>query len=77
MAADRPCMVALPGDSASSDLVVTNPYTTAKPAQTRATTTPKSDRKSVKETPLKSRKRAPRARALLDKAKRQPCRAAA
>ena len=40
MAADRSCMVWLPGDSASSDLVVSSPYATAKPAHTSATTTP-------------------------------------
>ena len=40
MAADRPCMVSLPGDSASSDRVVSSPYAIASPAQTSATTTP-------------------------------------
>ena len=39
-AADRLCMVALPGDSASSDRVVSSPYAIAKPAQISATTTP-------------------------------------
>ena len=33
-------MISLPGDSASSERVVTTPYTTASNAQTTATTTP-------------------------------------
>ena len=40
MAADRPCMVSLPGESASSERVVSSPYAIAKPAQISATTTP-------------------------------------
>src|SRR3954447_16424182 len=45
MEADRPRMVSLPGDSASSDCVVTTPYVTANSAQTTATSAPWSDRK--------------------------------
>src|SRR3954452_19415217 len=45
MAADRPRMVSLSGDSASSDCVVTTPYVTASSAQTTATSAPWSDRK--------------------------------
>ena len=39
-AADRLCMVSLPGESASRDLVVSSPYAIANPAHTSATTTP-------------------------------------
>ena len=39
-AADRHCMVALPGESASSDRVVSTPYAIASPAQISAKTTP-------------------------------------
>ena len=39
-AADRACMVALPGESASSDRVVSRPYAIASAAHTSATTTP-------------------------------------
>ena len=38
-------MVSLPGDSASSERVVTTPYATASNAQTTASSTPWSDRK--------------------------------
>ena len=38
-------MVSLPGDSASSDRVVTTPYATASNAQTTASNAPWSDRK--------------------------------
>ena len=55
MAADRPCIFSLPGESASSDRIVSSPYTIASPAQISATTTPWSDRKSVKGTPLRSK----------------------
>ena len=41
-------MTSLPGDSASSARLVTRPYPTAASAQTSATTTPWSDRKSDK-----------------------------
>ena len=40
MAAERRCMVSLPGDSASSERVVTTPYATASNAQTTASSTP-------------------------------------
>ena len=39
-AADRLCIVSLPGDSASRDRVVSSPYAIARPAQMSATTTP-------------------------------------
>ena len=49
-------MVSLPGDSASSERVVSTPYATASNAQTTATITPWSDRKLDKGTPLDSDK---------------------
>ena len=45
-------MVSLPGDSASSERVVTTPYTTASNAQTTASNAPWSDRKLGHEEPL-------------------------
>ena len=54
MAADSVRIVSLPGDSASSDRVVSTPYATAAAAQTTATRTPWSARKSDKETSLES-----------------------
>ena len=39
-AADRLCMVALPGDSAISDRVVSTPYAIASAAHNSAKTTP-------------------------------------
>ena len=54
MAADRPRIVSLPGDSASSARLVTRPYPTATSAQTSATTTPWSVRNSDKETSLEA-----------------------
>ncbi len=40
MARERRCMTSLPGESASSERVVTTPYTTASSAQTTANTAP-------------------------------------
>ena len=54
-------MVSLPGDSASSERVVTTPYATASNAQTTASNAPWSDRKLDTRTSLDS-----------DKAKRRP-----
>src|SRR3954470_24169365 len=54
MAADSVRIVSLPGDRASSDRVVTTPYTTAAAAHTTATRAPWSARKSDKETSLES-----------------------
>ena len=48
IAADRPRMTSLPGDRARSARLVTRPYPTAASAQTSATTTPWSVRKSDK-----------------------------
>jgi hypothetical protein len=48
IAADRPRMTSLPGDSARRARLVTRPYTTAHDAQTSATITPWSARKSDK-----------------------------
>jgi hypothetical protein len=42
------CISALPGESASNDRVVKTPYVKAAPAQTSATTTPWSVKKSLK-----------------------------
>ena len=50
IAADRPRMTSLPGESASSERLVTRPYATAASAQISATTTPWSARKSDKGT---------------------------
>src|SRR3954449_10309085 len=49
-------MVSLPGDSASSERVVSTPYATASNAQITATSAPWSDRKLDKGTPLDSDK---------------------
>src|SRR3954451_22847816 len=54
MAAESVRIVSLPGDRASSDRVVTTPYTTAAAAHTTATRAPWSARKSDKETSLES-----------------------
>src|SRR3954451_16976671 len=62
MAAERPRMVSLPGDSASSDRAVNAPYSTAASAQTSATMTPWSERNSVKGTPFEDRWKAVAAR---------------
>src|SRR3954453_4414811 len=55
MAADSVRIVSLPGDRASSDRVVSTPYTTAAAAHTTATRAPWSGRNSDKETSLESR----------------------
>src|SRR3954469_13238457 len=54
MAAESVRIVSLPGDRASSDRVVTTPYTTAAAAHTTATRAPWSARKSDNETSLES-----------------------
>src|SRR3984957_8811267 len=48
------CIRSFPGDSASSALVVTRPYTTAHAAQTSATTTPWFVRKLLNRNPPRS-----------------------
>src|SRR4051794_39862282 len=53
-AADSVRIVSLPGDRASSDRVVSTPYTTAAAAHRTATRAPWSARKSDKETSLES-----------------------
>ena len=67
MAAESRCIVSLPGDSASSDRVVTTPYTTASSAQTTANQRAVVGQETGQGKPLWTQ----------DKAKRQPDRAAA